>query len=356
MSHPVEEVITEDTFTNRPVEKGIKGWEVAEQHEATSLMMRMSIGRREIQASLIGAIVLGIVFLLGCWLAGNPFENTVRIGSDAVIARGWDQNANGWGIIWSVVFLAVVFEFLDASAGMGYGTAFTPLLIIMGFDPMQIVPVIMIQQACASLTSSYIHREYGNVEWQFRPMSETFKLCLIIAITGSLAVIFSITSVYAILKLASVWVKLYVCVLLLGMGVISVIHLRGTKAYRPKRMLFFGALAGFNKGIGGGGYGPVLTIGGMMSGVPVKSMIAVTALSEGVVCVVSLWVWLFLLNAGVQLDFILLPSMMLGSAVAVLAAPYAVRVLPEKKWKIIVPIYCCTIAVISFVKLAPSLF
>lgn len=39
----------------------------------------------------------------------------------------------------------------------------------------------------------------------------------------------------------------------------------------------------YSKGVGGGGYGPVVTVGGVISGVPVKSMLAVTAISEGTV-------------------------------------------------------------------------
>ena len=38
-----------------------------------------------------------------------------------------------------------------------------------------------------------------------------------------------------------------------------------------QRMIFWGGLAAFNKGIGGGGYGPVVTIGGILSGIPVKT-------------------------------------------------------------------------------------
>jgi uncharacterized membrane protein YfcA len=334
-------------------EEKIMGWEVASEKDKLTFRERMAISRRDINASIIGLIVLVGVFAVGWWLAGNPFVNTVRIQSPAVTTEGWGQHS--WGIIWSVVLLAIIFEFLDSAAGMGYGTAFTPLLLIMGYDPMQIVPVIMIQQACAGLISSYIHREFGNIEWKFKPMSESVRLWLIIAIAGSVAVIFSISSVYAILKLAKVWIKLYVCMLLLAMGVISIIHARRSGSYHPRRMLFFGALAGFNKGIGGGGYGPVVTIGGILSGIPAKSMMAVTALSEGTVCVVSILVWFLLMNTGVKIDFILLPSMMLGSTLAVLAAPYAVRVFPEKRWRFIVPVYCCILAGISLWKLAPSL-
>lgn len=113
-------------------------------------------------------------------------------------------------------------------------------------------------------------------------------------------------------------------------------------------------IAGFNKGIAGGGYGPVVTIGGLLSGAPAKTMMAITGFSEGLVCIVSILVWLFWLNHGVVIDFILLPSMILGSILSVIAAPYAPRVLPQVTWRTIVPDYCCIIAVVCFWKLLPK--
>lgn len=328
----------------------LMGWEVAQSRDEWSIRERLAVNSSEVKATLVAVLILIAVFLLGCWLAANPFEGTVRILSEAVKGLGAGSAGNDWQIIWSVVLLAIVFEFLDSSAGMGYGTAFTPILLVLGYDPMQIVPVIMIQQACAGLTSAYVHKEYGNIEWKLRPMSETTRLWLIIAITGSLAVVFSITSVYGIFKLGKFWIKLYVCVLLLGMGILSLLQAKRLEGYRPRQMYFYGALAGFNKGIGGGGYGPVITTGGLLAGVPAKSMLAVTALSEGTVCLVSIAVWFAMLGNGVNIDFILLPSMMLGSIIAVVAAPYAVRVLPEKCWRYFVPSYCCLIGIYTLCK------
>ena len=141
------------------------------------------------------------------------------------------------------------------------------------------------------------------MEWKFKPMSETIKLWLYIAIPGILAVTISVTSVYAIFKVAKVWINLYVCALLLGMGVISLyqgLSDKGNRKYRPKMMGFWAFLAGFNKGVGGGGYGPVVTIGGLLSGVPAKSMMAVTAISEGTVSTYSIIIWLLMLSGGVD--------------------------------------------------------
>ena len=332
------------------------GWEIARDLEVQkkTILERFVPEWRHLKAALGAVAVFFVVFLIGCWLAGNPFDATQRIASDAVVSRGW-EGTDTWGIFWGVVLLAMFFEFMDASAGMGFGTALTPLLLILGFDPLQIVPVVMVQQGVAGLVGAVLHREFENVEWKFKPMSETVKLWLIIAAAGCAAVIFSITAVYGLFKVAKIWIKLYVAILLLVMGFVSILQARKERPYRPMRMLGFATLAGFNKGVGGGGYGPVVTVGGLMSGVPVKSMLAVTAISEGTVSTIAVVVWLAMLSTGVTIDFVLLPSMMLATMFSAVAAPYMTRVFPEKLWRYIVPTYCVIVAVLCFWKIIPSI-
>ena len=119
-------------------------------------------------------------------------------------------------------------------------------------------------------------------------------------------------------------------------------------------MGFYAFLAGFNKGIGGGGYGPVITIGGILSGVPVKAQLAVTAISEGTVSTFACVVWFAMLAGGTHLDFIILPSMMLAAVGGGILAPYATRVFPEKFWTWVVPVYCILcVAFISW-KIGPD--
>ncbi|BBO84066.1 hypothetical protein DSCO28_46320 [Desulfosarcina ovata subsp. sediminis] len=332
----------------------LAGWEVARDLEGKkkTVWERMIPEWRQMRAAIGGVGVFFLVFLLGCWLAGNPFEPTVRIQSPYSVAHGLQGNT--WHIVWSVVLLAAFFEFMDASAGMGFGTALTPILLVLGFDPKQIVPVVMIQQGVAGLVGAFLHREFENVEWKFKPMSETVKLWFIIGVVGCLAVTVSIVGIYKILHVDKVWIKLYVAALLLVMGGASLFQGRKERPYRPKRMIGFAALAGFNKGVGGGGYGPVVTIGGLLAGVPVKSMLAVTAICEGTVSTFSIIVWLALLTSGVQIDYLLLPSFMIATMFSAIAAPYMTRVFPEKLWKIVVPAYCLVVAAICFWKIAPG--
>ncbi len=329
------------------------GWEVARdlEREKTTIWARIVPEWRQVRAALGGLIVFFVIFLLSCWLAAH----TLRLDDSRVtVAEGW-LGTSEWRVFWGVVVLALFFEFMDASAGMGFGTAVTPVLLILGFAPLQIVPVVMIQQGAAGLVGAFLHREFQNVEWRLRPMSETVRLWLIISLSGAAAVAISITAVYKVFQIADVWIELYAALLLLGMGVVTLFQARRERDYRPLRMIGFATLAGVNKGIGGGGYGPVVTLGGIMSGVPVKSMLAVTALTEGTVSTVAIAVWLLVSTAGVTIDFVLLPTMMLATMIAAVAAPYFTRVFPERLWRFVVPTYALLVAGATFWEVIPDL-
>lgn len=328
------------------------GWEVSRELDQKPIMERLIPNWQHLKAAVVGVIVFFILFLVGTWLAGNPFEATVRMPSKFVVEHG--LMGNQWTIVWSVVLIAAFFEFMDASAGMGFGTALTPLLLLIGFDPKQIVPVVMIQQAAAGLVGAFLHSEFENVEWKLKPMSETIKLAMIIVASGVIFNTLAIVGIYKIFQVDKIWIKLYVALLLLMMGATSLIQSKKDRPYKPGKMVLWASLAGFNKGVGGGGYGPVVTIGGLMSGVPVKSMMAVTAISEGTVSTCSVIVWLLMLGSGVTIDYVLLPSFMLATMFSAVAAPYMIRVFPEKIWKVVVPGYCLLLTAYAFWKLIPD--
>ena len=70
------------------------------------------------------------------------------------------MGTNNWAIFWWIVGLAILFEFPNASAGMGYGAAMTPLLLVLGFDPLQAVTAVMIQQATPDTVGAFLHKEF----------------------------------------------------------------------------------------------------------------------------------------------------------------------------------------------------
>jgi len=45
-----------------------------------------------------------------------------------------------------VTLSSFVMEVVDAAMGMGYGTILTPVLLMVGFDPLQVVPAVLVSQ------------------------------------------------------------------------------------------------------------------------------------------------------------------------------------------------------------------
>jgi uncharacterized membrane protein YfcA len=332
------------------------GWEIAREveKEKPTIGARAKIGKEKLWVAAKYLILFGILFIIAAWLAGNPFEFSQRIPSQFVREMGW-AGTDSWAIVWWVVIICACFEFLDSSAGMGYGTALSPLLLSMGFDPKQVIPLIMITEMLTGFTAGLIHGEFENVEWKWHPMNETTKMVTVVALIGMASTFIAISSIYAYFELAKFWIKVYVAVLLIMMGVTALYTSRTWEKYHPRWMWGFALLAGFNKGVGGGGYGPVVTVGGVIAGVPVKSMVAITSYAEAFTCVAANVTWFALLSTGMIVDYMLLPSMVLGTLLAAFAAPYMTRIFPEKLWKWVIPVYCCGLAIYAFYKIWPDL-
>ncbi|GAG43524.1 unnamed protein product, partial [marine sediment metagenome] len=62
-----------------------------------------------------------------------------------------------------IVLGAFVCEFIDASMGMMYGTILSPVLIIAGFEPVLVVPSILLSQAIGGFIASMFHHRFRNV-------------------------------------------------------------------------------------------------------------------------------------------------------------------------------------------------
>ena len=110
-------------------------------------------------------------------------------------------------------------------------------------------------------------------------------------------------------------------------------------------------LAGFNKGIGAGGYGPVVMMGQIFSGIYEKTATAIVSLAEGIVCIVGVATFLLISNYGVTIDFVLFPSIFTGGFLAAIISPYMVRVLPNKIWRVVIPTYALCMGVLILIKL-----
>lgn len=309
-----------------------------------SLIERARLGRATLnKLLLIGGGYIALV-ALSIFLINDPAEPQ----------RLWEISAV---LIPTVILLAFLFETMDSAAGMGFGTALAPLLFVLGYDPLAVVPVLLIAEAVTGLTCAMVHHEFENVRFSFTlPLGDATKMMLLIAAAGIIGIVSSVMLAYLAFSLSDAFIETYVTVLVLSMGVMALIrrYLNSTTAYRPKRMIGFAALAGFNKGIGGGGYGPVVTLGQIYSGIYEKSAAGITSFAEALVSIAGAFTFFAITAAGVDIDFTLLPSILAGSILAAILSPYMVRILPNRILSYLIPMYAIAIGLVAFAGLSSA--
>ena len=254
-----------------------------------------------------------------------------------------------------VILLAFLFETMDSCAGMGFGTGLTPLLFVLGYEPLQVVPILLISEAITGFTAGFFHQEFENVHFKIRkPLNKETRIMLNIAVLGMFAIMLSVFLTYYSIEIEKSIIKTYVAILVIVMGIISMFKLRSKSSrYRPKLLTFFSALAGFNKGIGAGGYGPVVMLGQLFSGIYEKTATAIVSVSEALVSVAGVAAFVLIpvfSNQPIKIDFYLLPSVFTGGFIAALIAPYMVRILPNRIWRFVIPVYALVIGVYVLLK------
>jgi uncharacterized membrane protein YfcA len=229
-------------------------------------------------------------------------------------------------MLWPLVLLALACEYVDSTLGMGYGTTLTPVLLLMGYEPAQIVPSVLLSEFLTGISAGILHHEFGNVD--FRPGSRPLKVALVLAACSVLGTLVAVAIAVSVPK----WmVKTYIGVLVLAMGIGILVTIGRTFAFSWKKVVGLGLLAAFNKGISGGGYGPLVCGGQVLAGMGEKEAIGITSLAEGLVCIVGVLAYVLTGNGGV--DWGLAPSLILGAVLSVPFAALTVKKIPLHKMR-----------------------
>ncbi len=264
------------------------------------------------------------------------------------------QSATFGAFLPFVVLLAFLFETMDSAAGMGFGTALSPLLLLVfGFEPLAVVPAILVTQTFSGLITGWMHNEFENVEVSLQwPFNKETKAVALIAIVSALGTIIAVLLAFFAIQFDKDIITTYVTILVFMMAAVTLFRKYFKSAahtkYQPKRLYGFAALAGFNKGIGGGGYGPVTTMGQLYAGMYEKAAAAITSLAEGLASLVGVATYFALTAVGVDINFTLLPSLLAGSLLAAVIAPYSVRIIPNRVYQYVIPGYALAIAIFLF--------
>ena len=227
-----------------------------------------------------------------------------------------------------IAALAFLCELVDSSLGMGYGTTLTPIMLALGYEPIVIVPAVLCSEAITGISAGFFHHEFGNVN--FRPGTRDLRIMLVL--TG-LSLVGVIVAVLIAVNLPTWSVKLYIGLLVLSLGVVILKNHRSKQVFSWRRIAGLGLLAAFNKGISGGGYGPVVTAGQVLAGVRGRTAVGIASLAEGITSVLG--VTLYGLS-GTAIDWAFTLPLLLGAMLSVPLSAYIVSRLPAGKLTLLI--------------------
>ena len=315
---------------------------LAREIDARAFIERARVSRHTIRrvgfALAIYAVVLaGIVFLVVPRWSGTAVDTTATFLPTIVIA-------------------AFLFETFDSASGMGFGATLGALLFVLGYPAAAVVPTLLFSEAATGIVGGLFHNEFKNVEFGVgdddSATEATRVLGLVVGI-GVAATVVSVVLAYLAIEVSGPLVQAYIGVIIVFIAGLTLFQniadFSGT--YSQRQLIGFAALAGLNKGITGSGFGPVITLGQILSGIYEKSATAITSMSEGIVSLAGIITFLTITVAGVGLDLTLLPSVFAGGFLAAIFAPYTVRVMPNRILQYVVPGYALILAVTLFADL-----
>jgi uncharacterized membrane protein YfcA len=221
------------------------------------------------------------------------------------LLRGEGLNAIACGLIALCFFC----ELLDSSLGMGYGTTLTPVLLACGYHPLQLVPSILFSEFVSGFASSYFHHESGNVDFSRRTRDSRIALLLALGSVVGVSVGVSVA-----VQIPTMILKLVIGLIITAAGVTIWLLHNHTFAYKTWKMFLLASVASFNKALSGGGYGPLMTSGQVLSGVRGRATVGITSFAEGFTCLVGV---ILFLGRGQGFDLALMIPMVAGATLSV---------------------------------------
>lgn len=267
----------------------------------------------------------------------------------------------------AIILTALFSEYIDSSLGMGYGTILTPVLLLLGYSSNQVVPAVLVSEFATGLVAGVLHNHYGNVSFKmttYKPkkivagikkygikeavklgLSSNLKMMLLIALFSIVGVSFAAS---VAVELPKFYLTLFIGILICLSGVYILITMKQTKAFSWKRLSVVSIIASFNKGLSGGGYGPIVTGGQLLSGVDEKNAIAITSTAEGLTCIVGLLVY-FIKDA--EVDWLLAPYLTIGGLLAVPLSAITIKKLKKANLRIYIGITTILLGALMLYKL-----
>ncbi|MBD3185922.1 TSUP family transporter [Candidatus Bathyarchaeota archaeon] len=280
-----------------------------------------------------------------------------------------------------ILIFAAIFNFMDASLGMGYGTTLTVLLLLMDYGPDQIVLPILVSGFISGMLTSMFHvlyknmsiggekrvrvvdlqvqdeAEMGSVKFSMasKDMTQDSKIVIVFTICGIISALFGAAFSALLYKepLAEFIIKCYITILVMALGFLMIGMKRIKGSFSFKKVVTIGAIAGLNKSISGGAFGPVVVAGQMMIGREGKESIASTALSEALISITGIATFLItdIFSADQLIDYRLIPALLIGACIMSPFAPLMTKNINQDKFNKLISAGLITLSVVMLIKI-----
>ena len=238
---------------------------------------------------------------------------------------------------------ALICEFMDSCLGMGYGTTLTPILLLAGFSPLDIVPAILLSELLTGVAATLMHQRDGNVDFLGNAQARHTALLL-----GSLSSVGAVLAVWVAISISKFWLGVCITVIIVAMGGIILATRNRQIPFRGEAIVVVGAVAAFNKGLSGGGYGPLVTAGQIVSGLPAKLAIGVTSMAEALTCLIALLAYGVM---GKVINWSLAIPLVMGAMLSVPMATLTVSRASEARLRGIVGVVTLLLGIVALAKL-----
>lgn len=251
-----------------------------------------------------------------------------------------------FGILLIAGLVALASEYLDSALGMGYGTTLAPILLLLGFDPLDLVPVVLGSECVTGLLAASLHHTFGNAS--FARGSADRKAALLLGTCGAMG---AVAGVELATHVSRRFVSTYIGAMVLATGLLILATRRWVPRLSWRSITAVGLVAAFNKGIGGGGYGPLLTGGQILSGVNPRAAISVTSLAESAVSFVGVLTYVVALG---HVDWMLGLAVLAGGLVSVPLSVWTVSKVQLRHLRILAGLAACLLGLLVLLRLSTS--
>jgi hypothetical protein len=232
---------------------------------------------------------------------------------------------------------------VDIVFGMGFGLTMTPILLLLGYPPHQIVPALLFSSMLGNLVSPFFHHKFKNVD--FSLCSHHFNMSVLIGILGVLG---SFVGASVSIGISDFYLSLYIGLLITALGLFLLLNKKLRASFSWLKLAFLSLFGAFNKGISGSGFGPITTTGMIVMGVDEKVAVSIQTFSE---LFVSIAGFLTFVLAGSQIAWNLLLPLSIGVVLSTPLAAFVVHKFESRKLRTAIAIVTVVLGVVTLFSL-----